>query len=404
MKLRLTILALIFGSVCILTQCAQGSDAADTNMDASEKSFLPIVTRPAQIPEIIATLDWFQPTEIKVNPQNGNIYIVNGQGNVFVSLTQGIERVSNTQIAGSRFISFALDEERDLLYVGTHFDNIVSILKNGELVVEIELPSDKISDIFVDPATHRTYIVGDDSPVTTGNTNKGYVFVVEDTRLINTISLGSNIPKFIERNPTNGNLYIGGSRRVSNDPENSRIGTIDIIDGQKRIELIEVGASIFNLAFAPSGIDLYAFHSARYVNGETQGSLSIIRNDAVVQTIDAGNPTGVTNHAFHPLTQEYQILAPGLVIMYESKPDGTIIERERLELREGSRPQAFDPVTGNLYVTRHQYNQVDIYNGSKLFETIEVGQYPWRLAINPTNGWVYVSNSEGNTVTVLGYK
>ena len=92
----------------------------------TRQSYLPILTRPTMIPSQLASLEWYHPTYVAINPHNEPVYIINGFGNVYVSLTRGLERIANTPVKGSNVRALALDEANDLLYVATAYT--VSVL------------------------------------------------------------------------------------------------------------------------------------------------------------------------------------------------------------------------------------------------------------------------------------
>jgi len=70
----------------------------------------------------------------------------------------------------------------------------------------------------------------------------------------------------------------------------------------------------------------------------------------------------------------------------------------------GSNPGgiAYDSSNGNVYVTNFNSNSVSVINGAtnKVIGRIAVGSNPWGVAYDPSNGHVYVANSN-STVSVI---
>jgi YVTN family beta-propeller protein len=68
------------------------------------------------------------------------------------------------------------------------------------------------------------------------------------------------------------------------------------------------------------------------------------------------------------------------------------------------RKMTIDPLTGNVYVADFRTNTVTLIRNTEVITTFDVGWYPYGIGVNPANGWVYVSNSNDDTVTILGYQ
>ena len=64
---------------------------------------------------------------------------------------------------------------------------------------------------------------------------------------------------------------------------------------------------------------------------------------------------------------------------------------------------AINPTNGFVYVTNADSNTVSVMNPktNTVVATIPVGNTPYGVAINPTNGLVYVTNVNSNTVSVV---
>ena len=55
------------------------------------------------------------------------------------------------------------------------------------------------------------------------------------------------------------------------------------------------------------------------------------------------------------------------------------------------------------YIANFNDDTVSVLNGNQAISTLEVGWYPYGIAVDSRNGWVYVSNTNERTVSVLGY-
>ena len=373
----------------------------------TRQSYLPILTRPTKIPSQLASLDWYHPTYVAINPHNEHVYIINGFGNVYVSLTRGLERIANTQVDGFRISAYVLDAENDLFYVGTVVEvnqaplNQVSIVQADQLIGEIDIPSHSVYDMVVDTHTNLVYLAGADPPHITGGEIAGYIYVLDRDVIVKTIELGNHVPRHLHFDAENSLLYVGGYRK-NDDPDNTTMGTIDIIRDLQLINQLEIGKNVRGFIPNQQNSDLYVDLRPLYLNHEDQDSLAILRNGNVIASTFIEQYNG-TDKMVHPHTNELYVSWPGLVWVYQRQADNSFLLEREFSVEPSSYLRAIDPVSGNLYFVRFYHNETVVYHDAELLATFP-GGYPWQLGVNPNNGWVYVSNTEGNTVSVLGYE
>jgi YVTN family beta-propeller protein len=62
---------------------------------------------------------------------------------------------------------------------------------------------------------------------------------------------------------------------------------------------------------------------------------------------------------------------------------------------------ALDPLSGYVYATNPDNNSVTVLSGSQVVAHLTVGQRPLGVAVSPLSGYAFVANSESDTVTVL---
>ena len=65
---------------------------------------------------------------------------------------------------------------------------------------------------------------------------------------------------------------------------------------------------------------------------------------------------------------------------------------------------AYDPSNGYIYVTDLGSDSVSVINGTTVIATIPVGAVPWGVAYDPSNGYLYVTDAGGDTVSVIDGK
>ncbi len=389
------------------TASAPPAQATTPPLRPSGHSYLPVITQPLMIPTQLASLDWYHPTQVVVNPINENVYIINGFGSVYVSLTRGIERIANTRVEGFRISALALDQAHDLLYVGSVMEvnqkpvNRISIVQADRLIGAVDIPSSSVYDMAIDDRTNLVYVAGADPPHITGDEIAGYIYVLDKDEIIDTIHLGNHVPRQLYFDSPSGLLYVGGYRWV-HDPTLGTIGHIDVIENLQLINQMELGQAVEGLILDPQSGDLFVDLAPAYINNEPQDNLGIFRDGELLATTSIEHYNG-TIKMVHPHTNELVVSGTNDTWVYQRQPDNTFLLDREFQIKPGSHLRGIDPVSGNLYYVRFNHNETVVYHDSELLAAFS-GGYPWQLGINPNNGWVYVSNTEGHTVSVLGYE
>jgi YVTN family beta-propeller protein len=109
-----------------------------------------------------------------------------------------------------------------------------------------------------------------------------------------------------------------------------------------------------------------------------------------------GSELGTSLRINPPLSVAYQVT--------ENNPQYGFVT-ETLPLPAGSAPFgiAFNPSNGNMYMTNFNSDSVSVINPATnaVISTIPVGSAPFGIAFNPNNGNMYVTNAGNNTVSVI---
>lgn len=74
-------------------------------------------------------------------------------------------------------------------------------------------------------------------------------------------------------------------------------------------------------------------------------------------------------------------------------------------IKVGERPNAiqYNPSNGYIYVANSESNSVSVIDSSthEVIKTIDVEEYPWALGYNPDSNYVYVSNRHSDSVSII---
>ena len=242
----------------------------------------------------------------------------------------------------------------------------------------------------VDPHTHFAYVV---SPYRrTSRDLEGNILVISGTQVIQNIKLsGQAYPTEVVADPIGGYVYAGGLD-----------GNVIVFKGLQEVARYKIpsgGALGNSLDVDYHTGEVYAFANEklyRFKGGRLIDSANLIP--------DMGNVYGIR---VHPVTESVYISHTGYVL-----GETRILLVQNMKVVEdirvgGLSAMTADPLTENLYVTNFgdgaDADTVMIINGAKVLAKIQVGLHPYNISINTANGWVYVSNINDGTVTVLGY-
>jgi len=343
------------------------------------------------------------PYGILYDPSNGYIYVTNtAQNNVSV-----IDGANNTLIAsinvGAYPEGLAYDPSNGCVYVANAGSNTVSVINgaNNTVIATIAVGSYPVG-LAYDPSNGYVYVTNDAS-------NNVSVINGANNTVIANITVGS-FPEQIAYDPSDGYIYVvnSGSNNISviNGANNEIIANLSL--GLTWGSTGDWGSSgPLGIAYDPSNNYLYLANtignSLILINGTT---------NTVVSNIKVGIfPGGV---AFDPINDYLYVTD----FNFSAWPSGDVntssntvfvingaTNRIIANINVGLDPfgVAVDTSNGYVYVTNSGSNNVSVINGAtnKVIANIAVGSYPWGIAYDPSNGYIYVTNWGSNSVSVI---
>jgi YVTN family beta-propeller protein len=336
-----------------------------------------------RIPEIIATVPFEVggPGTVAVNSQTGYVYILNPANHV--GIFQGLEQVASIEI-GRRPSAVAVDENGGWVYVVSEYGDSVAVIRETELMATLPTAGRRPLDVAIEPESGWAYVVSGYEPVEGSTVVEGNVTVIHGTEIIGRIPLGRVLAKYVVADPKTGYVYIGG---IS--------GSVIVIRQLEEIARYEVTNSINAMSVNPNTGDVYV------TGADLQ--LHHFKGGEFISTIGVGEGNAsIRNIKVHPLTGDVYLIYWGQQTEAVIIRDG--VEIGRAPVGPGGLKMAIDPLTGNVYVTDFWSDIVTAINGTEVMATFEVGWYPYGVGVNPANGWVYVSNTNDHTVTILGFQ
>jgi YVTN family beta-propeller protein len=353
-------------SVCIVrfTPTSLGSFFASLTIthNATNQSSPTIVPLSGTGVEQPAGCEWQVAGTISLSGSQNLLYMAISNGKLYVgrspNLLTVIDLSSNTPIADITFGSYTNCVPRHIAVSGNRAYVALSSLANGQLAV-----------VNTDNNSVDTYIPVGPEPVGVA---------------------------------TSGNrVYVSNSVQwVSGDSATGRVLVID--KGTNTIlDTIYVGKCPNCIEVDPLTTKAYVTNWGIYQNSHTW-SVSVINTatNMVVRTIPTPNgpPNGVVitnNHAYITKTiDEY----PSAVEVINTTTDSIV-----QSIPVGRVPIAAATLNQYIFVTNSQSNNVTIIDtaSNTLIGTLNVGNWPYGIAVDPSSNKVYVGNHTDRTISIL---
>jgi len=364
---------------------------------------------------------------VAANPTNGYVYVANELVSFKENpayLGSSIVVLSDTEtIAVSRGRSplvVKMDPSSERVYVVDSTHQSVVIIQDRQIIADVELGAIP-SDLSVNPSTGLGYVAGylpharmgtvsilSDTQVVTRLTvvpvpaaievapTHDYVYVVQyggnvtvlsGMQVITTVAVevytSTTGPLVVKAHPTNGYAYVGSSNGLS------------VLSGTQVITLIGTG-DYYDVRFIdidPASGYVYAVSVERLDNWDRVSNVWIVSGTQVITQLTVeGSPTAF---AVNP-ANSYAYLASGHLVSILSETQ--VITQMTMEADVNA--IAANPTGGYVY-TANSNDTVSVLSGTKVFETLSVGDYPVDIAIDRAAGLVYVVNYYGQSVTVI---
>ncbi len=333
-------------------------------------------------------LEWGHPVEVAVNSKTGYAYITNEGAHINV-LDSELEQIVSIQTGERRTGAIAINESEGWVYVVNEYNESVTVMQEFEVKAILDVAGSLPLDIAINPSNGWAYVISgyQKGSFHTGETVEGNVTVVSGPDVIGTIPLGRVLATLVAVDPINGYVYVSGAG-----------GEVVILKDLDEVARFNIGATGKAIDVDPNTGDVYIL--ARTV----EGNLFHFREGQLIGTAYIERDGGsVINLKVHPVTGDVYVvdfITREVVVVRTIDDELQIIARTPV----GSGPQKaiVDPLTGNVYVANQYDDTVSVIYGTETIATIDVGWTPYGMGVNPDNGLVYVLNTQGNSITILG--
>ncbi len=323
---------------------------------------------------------------VAVNPCTGYAYVA---GDRHLTILRGVDIANEIPIAFSDFRSMAVDEAGGLVYIVNEGSDNITVIRGTEQIGIVPTVGKSPRGIAIDPQSGYAYVASSyRSRPLAGDSLEGNILVISGTQVINNLKLEQVFPDQVVADPLSGLVYVGANKKLL------------VFKDLHEIARYELEVGVDSLDVNPRTGEVYALtHQTlyRFKDGGLIDSVFLVR--------DMGN---VDQIRVNPVTGAVYVPHTGYV-----RTEGRIVVVQNMKVIDdiqvgSSAALAVDPLTGIVYAANYggdgpDSNTVMAIDGTKVIATIRVGWHPYKIALNSANGWVYVSNSNDSTVTILGY-
>ncbi len=323
---------------------------------------------------------------VAVNPRTEYVYI---GGSSHVTILKGTEIINVVETKGIAVVSMAVDEINGWVYAVNEYTDNVTVMRGTEVVGVVPTIGKSPWGVAVEPKSGFAYIVSmyKSRPL---REVEGNILVISGPRIIDNIKFSDFFPTQVLADPITGLVYALG------------IGKIVIIKGLEEIARynFQVGQMATDVNKRTGEVFLITNEILyRFREGKLLDSVSLPKNLGVRERILV-HP--ITNAVYIPHSGYTRAQSRILVVK-----DMKILDDLFVSSPSALYALAVDPLTENVYAADFgdeiNANSVSVINGTQILKTFEVGEHPYNIGVNPVNGWVYVSNINDGTVTILGY-
>jgi DNA-binding beta-propeller fold protein YncE len=279
----------------------------------------------------------------------------------------------------------AIDEERGWLYVTNEISDTVHLIQETEIIATLPIGK-RPRDVTVNPVTGLAYVISE-SPGSKPGNYSNQLTVLSGPNIMDTVQFGQDLGALqVVIDPVREDIYVRMSQ-----------GHLITLHDHEEVARLELEYGITKIDVHPQTGDVYVIGGQRlYKFSDRQ---------QVLQTRLVHGNTSLRNMRVHPITGD-------IYIVQSSEDSGVLVVREfddhfgvigRVDTGAATFKMTVDPFTQNVYTASFHHNTVSAIHGTELLATYEVGWYPYGIGVNPANGWVYVSNTNEDTVTILGF-
>jgi DNA-binding beta-propeller fold protein YncE len=324
---------------------------------------------------------------VTINPCTGYVYVA---GSKHVTILKGSEVIGELETQGSKIVSMAVDEVNDLVYVVDEYDDIVTVLHGKQIAGVVPTIGHEPRKVVVEPRSRDAYVVsGYKNRPLTGDSVGSSVLVISGTQVIKNLQIsGRLLLTQVVADPIYEYIYASGVG-----------GDIVIFKGLQEVVRHDLKESIDSMDVNPRTGEVYAL---------THQTLHRFKEGKLIDSVELSSNMGnVWQIRVHPTTGVVYIPHTGYV---RGEARITVVENMKVidDIQVGGLAAlGIDSLTGNVYAAIFgdgmDQHTVAVIQGTQVVTKIKSGWYPYNVGVNPNNGWVYVSNINEGTVTILGY-
>ena len=380
------------------------------------------------------------PTGVVYDSKNGYVYVTNSNS-LSVTVIDGTTIVTQVSV-GHGTTMIAYDSGNGYVYAATGQGNSVSVIDGTTVLASIPVQQESYG-VAYDSGNGYVYVT---------NANSNTVSVINGTSVVATVQVGS-IPYFAAYDSGNGYIYV----------TNSGSNTTSVISGTTVVSTIQVGTTPYGVAYdtqngyvyvadfgsntvnvissttltlscvpsslavgqastctvsvtdtsvnptTPSGTVIFSLNGASTATGSFSGNTcglgSVNSGESICSVSFTPSGAGMAfvtalyggDAAHSPSQGQFTVFV--LIHSTSLKVAGNVVANVTV----GTEPYylAYDAANGYVYVSNFNSGTVSIIDGTTVGSTLPVGTNPYGVTYDSGNGYVYVANAGSDTVSVI---
>ena len=351
---------------------------------------------------------------VAVNSQTNIAYASVNDNRFLMRIDQGIPDFDD-EIPVPRIVEELLfDEETNRLYamsnryVGEIVEGI-TVLENDQVAGYVPFPG-YTWGMVLDSTRGWVYVYGEPNhnlePEFRDGTF-GVLMIIEGTTVIKVIKPWNVRVTGASADPATGQVYFTseyGRRTPRPDDTTDPYGRITIFDGlEQKSDFDGLLTNVHSLFFHPKHNTMYAFT----YGWQDYNNLAVFENGEMISYYRLEHNNMVVDGTIHPWTDEFYLLdksADANVLIGTDEKYPTFKKHIPLHgTKVGFDEIIADPFSGNVYVRNVQDSTITVIHDEEVIGVLELTRDTGSMALNPTNGDLYVSSSRAGDIWILGF-
>ncbi|SMD30766.1 YncE family protein [Picrophilus oshimae] len=358
---------------------------------------------------------------ITYNSNNGNVYVLGYYSNTVSVINGSTNRLTAIINVGKNPYSAVFDPYNNYLYVANYNSGNVSVIntENNNVISSVNI-SGYPDAMAYDQYNHEVYAAAYDS---------NYIYIINGTSLKNEINMYYSSPIYMIYNPYNKYMYILNCREYY----------VETLNTSNNNSVSYIETDIYDYSFNPYSMIYNHENHYIYMSGYDDSKMAVLNSSSVVYCIkDLEDLNSIVYNSYNnevyadsyydqvyainnsyniiktistgrdPEFMSYNNFTNEIYVPNSCSGNVSFIGSNNnitgsVNLSLGTFDSAYDVLNGYLYVTNSILNTVSVLNAGTghIIKTINVGETPEDIIYDPSNNNIYVANECSDYISII---